>query len=227
MGTRTFSVIIPTSGRWALKRTLRSIRRQDRGDIQVIVVSDGTQPVAEAITAAEARKWTALMYVSGPETRSWGNAQRMEGMRRATGDYLLFIDDDDVYRRGAFRHIRRATRHHPGRILIFRMKQFDTVLWDEPQLEVGKVGSPQMVVPNVADKLGSWMANDRYASDFDFISETVSLQGEPVWDRRVIATIRPLDWRNPRPWLEPRLNWHRWRAKLAIRTRLRRLIRAF
>ena len=217
-----FSVIVPTAGRPTLKRTLRSIRRQVRDDVEVIVVSDGEQPGAEAIAREQAGELPAVSFITGPKSGRWGHAQRMEGIKHATGDYLLFMDDDDVYRRNAFNHIRRATRQHPGRVIIFRMKRVDTILWQRPQMEEGQVGTAQFIVPNLPGKLGSWVTNERYESDFDFISETVALQGQPVFDKHVIATISPIDWRNARPWL---LSANQWRIKLAIRTRLCRLLR--
>lgn len=215
-------MIIPTAGRTTLARTLRSVRRQDRGDIEVVVVSDGDQPVAERIARDE--HWGALRYLHGPRTGCWGNAQRMEGIRHASGDYLLFMDDDDVYRRGAFRRVRQATSEHPDRVIIFRMRRFSGLQWRRPAIEPGEVSSQQYVVPNVPGKVGSWLTNDRYESDLDFISETVALQGDPVWNRRVITTIEPLDWRDPGPWVRVRRD--SWRAWLRIRTRLRGLLRS-
>lgn len=225
MGTPVFSVIIPTAGRPTLKRTLRSVRRQARDDVEVIVISDGEQPKAEAMTRAEARHWRAVKYLTGPVSGRWGHAQRMEAIKQATGDYLLFMDDDDVYRRSAFRHLRRATLRHPGRVIIFRMKRYDSILWQRQDLQEGQVSTQQFVVPNLPGKIGSWVTNERYASDFDFISETVALQGPPVWDSHVIVTVEPLDWMNPRPWI--RLRWDHWRVRLALRTRLRRVLRVF
>ena len=75
------------------------------------MVSDGDQPAAERLVREE--HWSAVRYFTGPRTECWGNAQRMEGVKQATGDYLLFMDDDDVYRRDAFRSLRQATNDRP------------------------------------------------------------------------------------------------------------------
>ena len=183
------------------------------------MVSDGDQPAAVRIVREEG--WSAVRYFTGPRTQCWGNAQRTEGINQATGDYLLFIDDDDVYRRDAFRSLRQATSDSPDRIVIFRMKRFDGTLWQRPVIEYGQVATPQFVVPNLAGKIGSWLTQDRYESDFDFIGETIELQGEPIWDEHVISTIEPFDWRHPGPWVRVRRD--NWRVSLRIRTRLRRL----
>jgi glycosyltransferase involved in cell wall biosynthesis len=218
-----YSVIVPTTGRPTLARTLRRIRREDRGDVEVIVVSDGKRPDAERLTTGLAQSWPGLSYVSGPVSGQWGHAQRMEGMRRARGKYLLFMDDDDIYRWRAFVHIRRATRKNPGRVIIFRVKRIDAKLWQRQEVSQGQMSTLQFVVPNIPDGLGSWVTNRRYEGDFDFITETLAKQGEPVWDSHVIATIRPLDWKNPRPWIQAQSDF--WRGRLTIRTRLRRAVR--
>lgn len=214
-------MITPTAGRPTLRRTLRSIRRQRADDLEVIVISDGEQPSAEAIVREEAGDWPAVRYITGPVSGRWGHAQRTMAIPEARGAYVLFMDDDDVYRRNAFRHIRRAIRHQPGRVIIFRMKRYDGVLWQRPELEEGQVSTQQFLVPNVPGKLGSWVTNERYASDFDFISETIALQGPPVWDSHVIATVEPLDWHRPGPWF--RMRRDHWRVKLALRSRVRRV----
>jgi glycosyltransferase involved in cell wall biosynthesis len=219
----TFSVIIPTSGRKSLRRTLRRLRSEAEGDIEVIVVSDGDQPTARAIANQEADRWAAIRYLDGPLTGNWGNAQRMVGIKEATGRYLMFIDDDDVPKRRAFHVIRQACQQNPGRMILFRIKRRGEVLWKTPEVVFGNVATPQFVVPNVPGRVGSWVTNDRYESDLDFISECVRLQCEPIWDRHVIAVADPFRWSAPAAWLEPRTR--RWRNGAMIRTRMRTLLR--
>ena len=205
----TFSVIIPTAGRPTLAATLERLQRANRGDIEILVVTDGEQPVAEEIASR-----LDVSLIRGPATHRWGNAQRQLGVELARGRYLLFIDDDDVHTRHAFRHLRRAVSRTPNRIILFRMRRRGSILWQTTQLESGNVGTPEFVIPNVPGKLGSWIATDeRYESDFDFVSSCVEKQGEPIWDSHVIALAPPF---SAVEWL---------RHKVALRTRLRRLLR--
>lgn len=189
MANPTFSVIIPTRGRPTLERTLARLDREVERDVEVIVVTDGRQPVAEAVVA----KHPNVKLVEGPMTGRWGNAQRQLGIGLTRGRYLLFIDDDDVHTRHAFRHLRAAVARWPGQIVIFQMRRDGRVLWRRRELAVENVGTPMFVVPNSAGKLGSWVATgERYESDIDFIRGCVALQGEPVWVHRVIALAPPL-----------------------------------
>lgn len=188
-----FSVIVPTCGRQSLRRTLRRLRAEDRGDIEVVVVGDGPQPGAEEITRGESARWPSLRYLETEPTGSWGNAQRMAGIEQAKGRYLVFMDDDDLTKRGAFGAIREAVRSTPDRVLLFRMRYLDgRVLWRDQVVELGNVSTQQVVVPNQPGKVGSWLTEDRYTSDFDFITECVQLQGEPVWRPEVVALIGAL-----------------------------------
>jgi len=203
-----FSVIVATAGRPTLQRTLERLRRQNRGDIEVLVVTDGEQPLAEEISRA-----LGVLLIRGPRTHRWGHAQRQLGITVARGEYLLFIDDDDVHTRRAFVHVRRAIDRNPGRIFLFRMRRHGEVLWRKQRLEHGNVGTPEFAVPNSPGKLGSWVATDeRYESDFDFISGCVALQGDPLWDEHVIALAPPYSL----------IEWIRHKA--AVRTRFRKLL---
>jgi glycosyltransferase involved in cell wall biosynthesis len=180
------SIVIPTIGRPTLKTTLRSIRRQNRGDIEIIVVSDGPLPSAQRIA-----RLTGATFIEGPRTQRWGNAQRMIGIEAATGRYLMFIDDDDRHRRRAFKQIRAAISETPDRIVVFRMTRDGKVLWRERVVKHTNQGTPQLLVPNVPARLGSWLTFDRYESDFDFLTECVALQGEPIWSEAIIADCPP------------------------------------
>ena len=76
--------------------------------------------------------------------------------------------------------------------MIFRMRREGRVLWRARDVAVENVGTPMFLVPNVYGKLGSWTRQEWYSSDFDFIALSVALQGEPVWQRGVIALAPPL-----------------------------------
>jgi glycosyltransferase involved in cell wall biosynthesis len=180
------SIVIPTIGRPTLKTTLRSISRQNRGDIEVIVVSDGPRPSAQRIA-----RIMGAIFIEGPRTQSWGNVQRMIGIEKAAGRYLMFIDDDDRHRRRAFNQIRAAIAATPDRIIVFRMTRDGDVLWRERVVKHANQGTPQFLVPNAPGRLGSWLTYDRYQSDFDFLTECVALQGEPIWNEAIIADCPP------------------------------------
>jgi glycosyltransferase involved in cell wall biosynthesis len=219
LGSPVFSVIVATCGRPTLGRALRSLRQEDAGDIEVLVVTDGPRPKADR--AVEKLGWPAVRLVVGPEGRTWGNRQREAGIPLATGRYIMFLDDDDTTRKGAFTEIRAAVSRDPDRVTIFRIDKYGDLMWRVPDLAEGNVSTGTFLVPNVPGRLGSWLVRDCYASDFDFISETVTLQGPPVFSPAVIGNVEPFRITAPRAWLRPRVL--RWRANLALGSRVRAL----
>jgi glycosyltransferase involved in cell wall biosynthesis len=161
----TFSVIVPTRGRRSLERTLASVVEQ-------------LQPGDEVLVRCS-------------DAEDFGHSTRQELLRRARGTHLAFCDDDDQLARGALETMRRFVREHPGRIGVFRMR-YDNglVLWREPVVRVGNVGTPMFCVPNVPGKLGRWFDPDVPRNgDFGFLRTTVELQGEPVFRREIVAYV--------------------------------------
>ena len=192
------SIIVATRGRKTLKRTLRSISRQIRPGDELLVLCD--------------------------DSGDAGDTARMKAMPRASGSHLAFIDDDDVYAPGALEKLRRFARENPGRIGIFKMKHpVGTTHWreGEPVLRYSNVSTQTFLVPNVPGKLGRWQAGrprpggGEYAGDYVFITETVELQGEPVFVDEVTVLARPV--RNPL-----RRGWIQLRYRARLRSRLRR-----
>lgn len=172
MSTAIFSVVVPTVGRAALARAVRSLQDQLRPGDEVIIVRD---------------------LGSG----DWGAAARMDAIRRARGSHLLFMDDDDEFLPGAFDAFRSFAEETPDRVGIFRMRyQFHPsyprrhVLWETPELREGNVSTQMFCVPNLPDKLGVWNP-ERAAGDLDFILGTCALQGDPIFREEVVAVIRP------------------------------------
>lgn len=164
------SVIVPTTGRASLGRTLDSITSQLRPGDELIVRPD--------------------------RTGDWGATPRAEGQRQATGDYLLWMDDDDAYLPGALDRVRAALRQNPGRPHLFRMRRDGGVNDTLPHVEEvreGQVSTQMFCVPNDPPRLGVWGA--RYAGDYDFISSTLALYppGVLVWRDEVIAVWRPAE----------------------------------
>ena len=92
------SVIVSTYRRdGELRRALRSIRQQTYQNLQIIVGDDNADPAWNARVEEIAREFGALHVVN---PRNLGSARnRNRAAEFAEGEYIAFLDDDDVYRK--------------------------------------------------------------------------------------------------------------------------------
>lgn len=97
------SVVVPTSGRpQSLQRAIESVCRQTYSNIEILVVNDNilgsstdisTRECLERMSHASSRR-IRMISTSGA---LGGGAARNVGCAAAKGEYLAFLDDDDVY----------------------------------------------------------------------------------------------------------------------------------
>ena len=92
------SVIVGTYRRDEdLRRALRSVCQQTYRNLQIIVGDDNADPAWNARVDEITREFGALHVVN---PRNLGSAlNRNRAAAHATGEYLAFLDDDDVYRK--------------------------------------------------------------------------------------------------------------------------------
>ncbi len=96
---KTVTVIIPTYNREnRIARTLASVLDQDYGKIEIIVIDDGSTDATESVIRrvaehnADADK--RIRYIR--QTNQGACVARNRGMMLTTGDYIMFLDSDDL-----------------------------------------------------------------------------------------------------------------------------------
>ncbi len=115
------SVIIPTYKRPDnLGNALESVACQDFLDKEIIVVDDNGEgsPFREetaAIVATIRKKYpqVSINFLAHARNRN-GAAARNSGLLQATGEYIAFLDDDDVYLPGRLRESIAVLRDSPA-----------------------------------------------------------------------------------------------------------------
>ena len=93
--TPTVTVVIPTKDRWSLlRRALACALGQTGVALEVVVVDDGSTdaPPAWLTSAADARVRSVRQSRSGGVARA-----RNRGIEAATGTWVAFLDDDDLW----------------------------------------------------------------------------------------------------------------------------------
>lgn len=94
MTNPTFSVIIPVYNRTdLLKRALGSVLRQDFADFEVLVVDDGSDDDIKSVV--DGISDSRIHYHR--QVNRGASAARNAGIDRARGEYVAFLDSDDVY----------------------------------------------------------------------------------------------------------------------------------
>ncbi|MGB9499906.1 MAG: glycosyltransferase [Dissulfuribacterales bacterium] len=99
------SIIIPTYNRpHQLETALKSIALQSYKNIEVVVVNDGGEDVSAVI--GKFKDQLAIQYINCKQNRD-RSAARNTGLKNARGEYIAYLDDDDIFHTD---HIETALR---------------------------------------------------------------------------------------------------------------------
>ena len=193
-------MILPTVGRPSLRAAIASCVDQLEDADELIVVGDGRQD--HAADVVESFQPANIVYIEAELAGSvFGNAQRDAGMALARGDFLCWLDDDDVYVHGALDEIRRCIGDDRTHAHIFKAvwgaghHAQGTVLYVDREVRESNIATPMCVLPN-RPYTRSWMdSNDRgrngITSDFGFLSAAIGECDGVRWHEACIAVVRP------------------------------------
>ncbi len=131
-----FSVVVPTyrSNELYLRDMVESVKRQIYNNWELILIDDGSgseilTKLLESLQKSEAR----LRVISRHENLGI-SATTNEGIDAATGDYVVFVDHDDLLEPDALFWIADAANRYPGASLIYT---------DEDKInEAGRLSAP-------------------------------------------------------------------------------------
>src|SRR5262245_48697814 len=123
-----FSVVIPVHNRrHLLPRALESVWAQTFTDFEVIVVNDGSTDGTGEWLASHGERVLAITQPNrGP------GAARNLGTREARGEYVAFLDSDDVWPSGTLETFAGLIRRYNSPAIVAgRVVEF----WEERELE--------------------------------------------------------------------------------------------
>jgi len=171
----TFSIVIPCFNRSVLlERALRSCVRQSYDDFEVIVVDDGSEEdLARVVTAmGDAR----VKYHR--QDNAGVSAARNAGIDLASGEWIAFLDSDDVFRSNKLEVVKHAIDVQECDMVISRAEIFRGTgsVWATPQLNFARddeltefMFSRYQVIPT-----STFVVRTRVASEIRF-DDTLSL----------------------------------------------------
>lgn len=169
------SFIVASLGRPSLVDTLRFIETRPGDEILVVgSMGDAVDPRVRLIPCSPGG--------------DWGHTERNYATPMARGQYLAHIDDDDVYVPGVRALMEDAIRKTPALPVLFRMQYpCGLVLWHDPVLRCGNVGTPMMLIPNMPSRLGTW--GSFVGGDCHFLETMEWKPEEIVWRPEVVVSL--------------------------------------
>nr|WP_294530499.1 glycosyltransferase [uncultured Blautia sp.] len=119
------SVIIPVHNAAPyLSACLDSVLSQDLTDLQVICVDDASTDQSAQIITDYTRKDSRVMLIRHPMTMYAGSC-RNTGLVAATGEYVHFLDSDDIVEKGAYRRYYQLAKKENADMVKGKSRCFD------------------------------------------------------------------------------------------------------
>src|SRR5687767_4752185 len=102
-----------------LPEAIASVRAQTVADWELILVDDGSSDSSRAIALEAAAADERIRLVDPPPGSRGAAAARNAGMRVARGDFLAFLDADDLFERHMLAATLSAAQANPEAALIY------------------------------------------------------------------------------------------------------------
>lgn len=202
---RTFTAIIPTSNRpELLLLAVDSVRKQTYSPVEIIVVDNDPDSSAEAAIQPVMEEDDRVRYLAASTVRGPSHA-RNAGAGQAKGEYLAFLDDDDLWRPKFLEHVDAQINRQPVQLVLAwfdRMQGERTTPGKGIQAGVsirvlltsgnpGITGSNIIIHRDLFETIGGFDEDLEYSEDRDFLIRLVSrgVAYGVVQDRDVIQRV--------------------------------------
>lgn len=128
-----YSVIIPVyNAEKTIERCLNSLLIQQREDVEIIVIDDGSKDRSREIIQLYAEKHTGIILIS--QDNSGVSTTRNRGIEKARGIYILFVDSDDFVSKDYFSILDRVGDQSDADLIMFSQNTIGGKTVDEAEL---------------------------------------------------------------------------------------------
>jgi teichuronic acid biosynthesis glycosyltransferase TuaG len=132
------SVVIPCFNAVAyVGATIESVLRQSWNEVEVVVVDDKSTDMTAQVVAAIASRDARVRLIQLPRNHGAPAAPRNAGVAAARGEWVAFLDADDLWHPHKLELQMRALNAHGASMCSTRMKDFrddDQIVFEPPPL---------------------------------------------------------------------------------------------
>lgn len=179
-----FSIVIPVYNRAkSIMETLESVLSQDYSSYECIVVDDGSVDGSELERLVASIKDPRFVYIR--QDNAGGSAARNTGILKAKGQFIAFLDSDDLFTRDHLSSSRSIAQHAPQNTCIYSqviVDRGDGVSFLKPPRAIkpdehmgeyllcdrGFVQPSSLIVPAALAKQVQFLKGLRFGQDTDF-----------------------------------------------------------
>lgn len=182
LGNPLVSVITPTYKRADMvERTIDSVFAQTYKNIEMIVVDDCSPDNTREVMEALCKKYYGLTYIRLPENRG-ACVARNKALHQARGEYIAFLDDDDVWDKAKISKQIEVLIHNPSIAIITCYEKYGNKIigpeYDLPSSVLKKRflrenvilggGSAAVIPRSIIERVGKWDENLPACQDWDY-----------------------------------------------------------
>ena len=190
METTVVSVVVPTLDRPALlAEALASVRRLEGASLslEILVADNGNSEATAKVISEFGAERIAV-------ARRGASAARNEGMKRATGEFIAFLDDDDVWLPGHLRDHIELMRGDPtiGAVLG-QVRNASPDLQDVSDPWPSEIGPPQRVFRQLLGcypQIGATVIRASELARVGYFDETLPSDEDWDWHLRLALACR-------------------------------------
>ena len=118
------SVIIPAyNSQQFIAETLDNMLNQSLKDIEVVIVNDGSTDGTQAVIDEYVKK--SPIFKSYIQENAGVSAARNNGLTKATGEYVVFLDADDYFSDTSLEAFYETAKRTDADVVIGRLRTFN------------------------------------------------------------------------------------------------------
>lgn len=173
-----FHFLLLTIGRKSILNMIESLRDQVSEEDIFTIVFDGRDKdnIFEKVKDITANFNCKVNVIYEKENYGyWGHKLKNEKYSNLEGDFVLHCDDDDIYMPNTIKIAKRICTDK-NKLYLFKICSPNFIVWDEPKIAPGNIGSTSGIIPTKLNNLGNWGYS--YVGDYEFYSGLAHLCNE-------------------------------------------------